>query len=148
MKLSLRQHFLRSLNEESLVFITSAQPVELDISNNQLSHLPPDIFKYAKYRHLSLANNSLTSLPSDVLSNQPDLEYLDLSGNLLDSPELKPALFTGTPSLSQLYLNDNRYVRAALPGWWSILNVFISMWVKSFARHNTKHEHNSRQIKW
>ena len=109
-KIDLSHNFLRGLTPDSLDWLTSSGSVDLDLSNNQLSHLPSAIFRYASFRHLSLANNSLTSVPSDIFANQAKLEVLDLSGNFLDSPELKPALFAETPALSELYLNDNRCV--------------------------------------
>ena len=109
-KVDLSHNFLRGFTADSLDWLTSSGPVDLDMSNNQLSHLPSAIFRYASFRHLSLANNSLTSVPSDIFAHQAKLVVLDLSGNYLDSPELKPALFAETPALSELYLNDNRCV--------------------------------------
>ena len=108
-RLDLSFNFISSLDEDSFVFISS-DSVELDMSNNQLSHLPTEIFSFSKYRHISLANNSLTSLPNEAFSKQENLQHLDLSGNLLDSSELKPTLFAETPKLLELYLHNNRYV--------------------------------------
>ena len=109
-KIDLSHNYLRAFTSDSLDWLTSSVTVDLDLSNNQLSHLPSAIFRYASFRRLSLANNSLTSVSSDVFAAQTKLEVLDLSGNFLDSPELKPALFAETPALSELYLNDNRCV--------------------------------------
>ena len=108
-KVDLSHNLLRALSSASLEWLTASEPVDLDLSNNRLSSLPPRLLGHAHLRHLSLANNSLTSLPSDLVAGQSGLRVLDLSGNLLDSPELKPTLFQETPALTQLYLSDNRF---------------------------------------
>lgn len=107
-KIDLSFNFIRSLDNDSFEFNKDLS--ELDISNNHLSHLHPELFTKSKLNHLSVANNSLNSLPSELLANQANLQFLDLSGNLLESSELKPSLFAGTPNLVELYLQNNRYV--------------------------------------
>ena len=109
-KVDLSFNFIRSLDNDSFEFNKDLS--DLDISNNHLSHLHSQLFTKSRLSHLSVANNSLTSVPSEVFSQQENLQYLDLSGNLLESSELKPTLFAGCPNLVELYLHNNRYVPA------------------------------------
>ena len=111
-RIDLSHNFIGSLDMESFVFTKELS--ELDLSNNRLSHLPPEIFSRCRLSRLSLANNSLTSLHPQLFSGQPQLEQLDLSGNLLDSSELKPSLFAGMSRLQELHLNSNRSVASHL----------------------------------
>ena len=107
-RIDLSFNFIRSLDVESFVFTKDLR--ELDLSNNQLSQLPPQLLASCRLSSLSLANNSLTSLHPQLFSNQADLRQLDLSGNLLETSELKPSLFAGMSRLEGLQLNNNRSV--------------------------------------
>ena len=104
-KIDLSFNYIRSLDVESFVFTKDLR--ELDLSNNQLSHLPPGLLSSCLLTRLSLANNSLTSLHPTLFTTQADLRELDLSGNLLESSELKPSLFAGMSRLVELQLNKS-----------------------------------------
>ena len=54
----------------------------VDMSNNQISHLPNSLLNKLQLEAVSLANNSLSSLPVDSFFGQTELEILNLSGNL------------------------------------------------------------------
>uniref|UniRef100_A0A3Q1F3C8 LRRCT domain-containing protein n=1 Tax=Acanthochromis polyacanthus TaxID=80966 RepID=A0A3Q1F3C8_9TELE len=60
---------------------------ELDLSGNQLVHLPPNVFShaslYSSLTFLDLSWNRLTSIPATLLHKLPNLEVLDLSDNNL-----------------------------------------------------------------
>ena len=107
-QINLSFNFISSLDEDSFVFTKDL--AELNLSNNRLSHLPPEIFSSCRLTRLSLANNSLTSIHPQLFSGQENLLHLDLSGNLLDSSELKPSLFAGMSRLLELQLSSNRSV--------------------------------------
>ena len=107
-RIDISSNYISNLDLESFVFTKDLS--ELDLSNNRLSHLPPEIFSNCRLSSLSLANNSLTSIHPQLFSKQTDLVHLDLSGNLLDSSELKPSLFAGMSRLLELHLNSNRLV--------------------------------------
>ena len=82
----------------------SASFSQLQLSNNQLSHLPAGVFQSLDLRELHLANNSLASLPASLLEGQLGLEILDLSGNILMSAGLPTNLTQDLPNLLELDL--------------------------------------------
>ncbi|MFN6473698.1 MAG: leucine-rich repeat domain-containing protein [Nostoc sp. SerVER01] len=56
-------------NEELLQIIEQAateKATELDLSNNQLSSLPPKICQLSSLTRLDLSNNQLSSLPPEI----------------------------------------------------------------------------------
>ncbi|MEH2149406.1 leucine-rich repeat domain-containing protein [Nostoc sp.] len=94
-------------NEEVLQIIAQAakeKATELDLSDNQLSSLPPEICQLSNLTTLSLFNNQLSSLPLEIcqLSN---LTELDLSDNQLSSLPLEICQLS---NLTELYLNKNQ----------------------------------------
>lgn len=102
---------------------------ELDLSNRNLSILPPEIGGLTRLRVLNLSGNELSELPSEIglltnlvslnlsgnkLSSLPDtlvalqnLEILDLSRNRLD---VVPAQISLLTALNVLNLNENTLV--------------------------------------
>jgi internalin A len=76
----------------------------LVLGNNQLTTLPPAIAPLAALRELRLGNNQLTTLPPDIASLTA-LEQLDLSNNQFTT--LPPAIASLT-ALEQLYLSNNQ----------------------------------------
>ncbi|MEH1856413.1 MAG: COR domain-containing protein [Nostoc sp.] len=94
-------------NEELLQIIEQAakeKATELDLSDNQLSSLPPEICHLSNLTTLSLFNNQLSSLPPEIyqLSN---LTELDLSDNQLSS---LPPEISQLSNLTTLYLYNNQ----------------------------------------
>lgn len=68
---------------------------QLDISNNALTTLPPELSGCAKLKILKVAGNKLTSVHYDALFGAPTLQTIDLSGNALTAvPRLPPAAVT------------------------------------------------------
>ena len=76
---------------------------ELDLSDNALSALPPEIWNLTTLQLLYLSNNQLSELPPEI-GNLALLQRLSLSGNQLS--ELPPEIGHLT-ALRGLYLYDN-----------------------------------------
>lgn len=84
----------------------------LDISNNRISYISPEIGSLTGLKHLIARNNLLEddSLPKELLQLQK-LEVLNLSGNLLT---VFPPFITEFVHLRRLHLGANRI--EAVPG--------------------------------
>ena len=54
----------------------------LDLANNRLENIPPEISKLSSLQFLDLSNNYLTHLPAD-LAELVNLKFLDLTRNRL-----------------------------------------------------------------
>jgi len=117
-KIDLSLNLMRHLDENTFEF--TKELVDIDISNNQLSTLLPSIFTSSKLIRLSVANNSITSLPAQVFANQENLQYLDLSGNILTSSEIKPNLFAGLSNLLELDLSQNQLDKLRKKLFWDL----------------------------
>ena len=76
----------------------------LDLSNCELTQLPPEILEMTNLRELHLYNNELTALPESIekLSN---LTFLNFHGNELTT---FPQAIEKLISLNSLHLNNNR----------------------------------------
>eukprot|EP00057_Strongylocentrotus_purpuratus_P006342 XP_011660816.1 PREDICTED: leucine-rich glioma-inactivated protein 1-like [Strongylocentrotus purpuratus] len=75
----------------------------LDIGNNQLSSLHNESFCGLKSLvNLGLADNNIKSLPRGSFACAEKLKSIDLSCNDISQ------LFSGTPSLQNLYLQNNK----------------------------------------
>jgi internalin A len=63
--------------------------IHLNISNNQLTTLPPEIGNLINLTHLDISNNQLTTLPPKI-ANLTKLKTLDISNNLFTAfpPEI------------------------------------------------------------
>ena len=120
-KIDLSFNLIRHLDEN--VFEFTKELVDIDISNNQLSTLLPSIFTSSKLIRLSVANNSITSLPAQVFANQENLQYLDLSGNILTSSEIKPNLFAGLSNLMELDLSQNQLDKLRRKVFWELTSL-------------------------
>lgn len=77
--------------------------ISLDLSRNQLTRLPPEITRLSKLNSLDLSGNELTSVPPEIAS-LTSLTSLDLRFNQLTS--LPPEIAKLT-NLTKLYLNGN-----------------------------------------
>ncbi|KAJ8705805.1 hypothetical protein PYW08_012851 [Mythimna loreyi] len=75
----------------------------LDISNNELRLLPPELFTMLSLRYLNAAQNKLERLPT---SEDPFEDELD-GKRRKRKPKVRPELYTA-PVLQELYLQDNR----------------------------------------
>ena len=85
----------RALSKEQLA--TTVE--DLDLSNNNLTQLPPSLLKLTQLRTLNLSQNQLITLDTQSLSALPHLEHLNVRNNPLDSPvveELKRLLPSAT----------------------------------------------------
>jgi Leucine-rich repeat (LRR) protein len=76
----------------------------LDLSNNQLSTLPPELLQLKHLATLLLSNNQITDIDPDVIGQMTTLEVLDLSGNEL---RVLPASIGRLTRLRRLLLSDN-----------------------------------------
>lgn len=75
------RHLGEALNEPDAVHL-------LDLSNNNLDKLPPEILQLRNLNILYLDNNDLTSLPSDV-AKFTKLTFIDLTGNPMSRDEVE-----------------------------------------------------------
>ncbi|MGF1933939.1 MAG: COR domain-containing protein [Nostoc sp. ChiQUE02] len=97
-------------NEELLQIIEQAakeKATELDLSNNQLSSLPPEICQLTQLTELDLRNNQLSSLPPEICQ-LTSLKLLSLYNNQLSSLPLE---FGQLSQLTKLYLHNNQISR-------------------------------------
>ncbi|MEH2231546.1 MAG: COR domain-containing protein [Nostoc sp.] len=94
-------------NEKLLQIIEQAakeKATVLDLTNNQLSSLPPEICQLSSLVRLSLDNNQLSSLPSEICQLS-SLVRLSLDNNQLSS---LPSEICQLSSLTTLYLHKNQ----------------------------------------
>lgn len=88
------------------VFSSSAKIINL--SNNQINHLPANLIQTAAVRELNLANNTLSAFPSSFFVGQYDLEKLSLAGNMLTTASLSTNLTIDLLNLIELDLCHNQ----------------------------------------
>ncbi|XP_072370191.1 toll-like receptor 8 [Scyliorhinus torazame] len=90
------------------IFKNLTNLIYLDLSSNQLRHIPSDIYENLPLNlsFLSLSHNSLTTVNWDKLQLLKNLLTLDLSGNELTVAPDK--LYNSTKSLQKLLLRSNR----------------------------------------
>ncbi|WP_193198371.1 COR domain-containing protein [Nostoc sp. MG11] len=94
-------------NEELLQILEQAameKVTELDLSDNQLGSLPPEISQLSNLTRLYLDNNQLGSLPPEICQLS-QLTTLDLSNNQLGS---LPPEICQLSQLTTLYLHNNQ----------------------------------------
>lgn len=78
---------------------------ELDLSNNGLRSISPEIGVYNHLTALYLNDNKINFLPEDMFTTFKSLRILDLSSNLLVQV---PKSLSSVSTLEKLYLNDNQ----------------------------------------
>ena len=88
------------------VFSTNIKIINL--SNNQINHLPGRLIQSSAVRELNLANNSLSAFPSTFFLGQYDLEKLNLAGNILSTASLSANLTTDLLNLIELDMCHNQ----------------------------------------
>jgi tetratricopeptide (TPR) repeat protein len=77
--------------------------IKLDLSNNGMKVLPPEIGRFRNLQYLNLSRNQLGDLPREVC-NLKKLQYLNVSGNQLDQ---LPNEIGGLSNLKQLIVSQN-----------------------------------------
>ena len=76
----------------------------LDLSLNQLTQLPPSLYKLNKLKTLNLRDNDLASLKADDFLHLTDLDSLDLSNNpLLNSVSVIESLQAALPNVKIIF---------------------------------------------
>lgn len=102
-ELNLKGNKLTELS--SLRSLTSLS--DLNLSSNQLSNLPEDIFRnLTTLEYLDLSENQLTWLPETIFSDLLGIKAIHLNKNNLS--KLDANLFEGQALILQLYLSDNK----------------------------------------
>ncbi|XP_073346737.1 uncharacterized protein [Pagrus major] len=92
---------------------------DLNLSSNQLSSLPEDVFRnVTALENLDLSENQLTSLPEMIFSSLFNIETIHLNKNSLSKVDAK--VFEDQMLIQQLYLNDNQM--ETMP--WGLLDSF------------------------
>lgn len=110
-------YFLESLNLENCsidefpinIFFWGSFPnlVTLNLSFNNITRLPLEIFALKKLQHLYLNSNQITELPKNlIVNNLKSLEYLDLSSNYLS---IIPFWLGDLPQLQTLDISTNNF---------------------------------------
>ncbi|KAI1892170.1 hypothetical protein AGOR_G00130510 [Albula goreensis] len=77
-----------------------------------LTHMP--ILTDPNIKVLSLSKNKIKHIPPDGLAGLPNLEWLDLSKNVLSDSSLPPDLFRGLTKLKRLNLDGNDLTKIPL----------------------------------
>ena len=75
----------RALSKEQLA--TTVE--DLDLSNNNLTQLPPSLLKLTQLRVLNLSQNQFMTLNVESLSTLPHLRHLNVCSNPLDLPVIE-----------------------------------------------------------
>ncbi len=77
--------------------------VKLDLQNNGMKALPPEIGRFRNLQYLNVSRNQLSELPREI-GNLARLQVLNVSGNQID---VVPAELRRLQSLKQLNLSTN-----------------------------------------
>ncbi|TAE24469.1 MAG: hypothetical protein EAZ92_13290 [Candidatus Kapaibacterium sp.] len=77
--------------------------VKLDLQNNGMKALPPEIGRFRNLQYLNVSRNQLSELPREI-GNLARLQVLNVSGNQID---IVPAELRRLQSLKQLNLSAN-----------------------------------------
>ncbi|KAK6733167.1 hypothetical protein RB195_017122 [Necator americanus] len=83
----------------------------LELSQNKIKELPPDIGYFTVLKQLHLSENALTQLP-DEIGSLKNLEILNLQSNKLSS---LPDTIVGCTSLKTLNLSANNFIQFPVP---------------------------------
>ena len=103
--LSLGSERIETLQSGDFAGLTSLE--QLDLYDNDLTDLPPNIFAgLTNLRQLNLWHNDLATLSPNVFTDLTNLRILDLDDN--DFADIPPDVFAGLTNLVYLWLNDTR----------------------------------------
>jgi len=92
--------------KKKILGFVQKQITNIDLSNENLSTFPTQLFAIPGITHLKLSNNKITSLPPGI-RNLTNLRHLNLSGNMLT--EL-PEEFGSLSSMNHLNLSENKFL--------------------------------------
>ena len=87
----------------SKIFIPSPNISKLDLSNQNLTQIPSEIFALKNLKSINLSNNNISTIPPDIV-NLKRLEKLDVSNNKISNFYAK---ICRLPKLQVLNLNNN-----------------------------------------
>ena len=81
----------KGLKDLSNVSLSSKLDItKIDLSHNQLTSFPKEIFDFKDLKHLKLSGNSIEVIPSRIIELDK-LEYIALDNNLITTlPNMKP----------------------------------------------------------
>lgn len=98
--------FREIILESSNTRFDSGKLVWLDLGCKDISSLPPDIFNpFPNLEYIGLYGNQLESVPPDLLSKQSHLRILDLGENNIRA--LSEDFFRSVPNLQYLWMYSN-----------------------------------------
>lgn len=103
-ELHLYNNHLRSLSSHLLRGVPHLHT--LDLTENKLSELPPDVFSHAPLSSLVLKNNQIEKVDANWFPNDSNLTWLDLSENLLT--RIPASLLQKLSRLENLDVSNNR----------------------------------------
>ncbi|KAM4587618.1 extracellular matrix protein 2 isoform 2-T4 [Odontesthes bonariensis] len=79
--------------------------VTMTCENAKLTYFPP--LTIPELKSLSLEGNSISSIPEGAFNGIPNLEWINLKKNKLESAAIDPKAFKGLKMLRRLYLDGN-----------------------------------------
>ncbi len=91
---------------DDATFLGMDSLISIDVSNNIIRELSPEVFSNEYLNEVNISNNLLEELAPEVFSSLSILEVLDLSGNQLSS--ISNRAFDNIPRLKKLNLANNR----------------------------------------
>lgn len=94
---------------ENYQFQNYTNLIYMNLSNNQITDLPRNVFRYQNLQKLCLAHNNLYAIPFQVFAPMEQLHYLDLSYNSIVT--ILDHFFKFNRYIEILLLNNNKITK-------------------------------------
>jgi hypothetical protein len=126
-RLELIDQGIKTLSAGVFQNFTSQWGVSIDLSRNQISNIPPDVFQGTRLNSISFRDNRMISIPQDVFRGIPDAFELDLSNNQF---ALSSEWCKNVPWIRSLDLSNNQIKsldeRAFHKGCWGVGRLLLA----------------------
>ncbi|XP_062412224.1 leucine-rich alpha-2-glycoprotein [Sardina pilchardus] len=103
-ELHLSNNMIRNLSTDMLIGVPHLHTI--DLTGNQLMHLPSRVFHHAPLDSIALKNNLLSRAEADWLPSNSNLTWIDLSGNRFQ--KIPAGLLQNLGRLITLDLSENK----------------------------------------
>ena len=118
-ELNLRACGLKTLTNS---FITGiGKLLFFSVQENKLAEVPRNLLKNTRITELDLSQNNLSTLPENVFKDNNEIRLLNLSRNHIDT--LPPLLFSGLEDLLELDLSHNLIKSIGEKLFWDTINL-------------------------